>query len=123
MKKLNAIEPKYLNVHEKRLLQPVAPGFISYMIYGVFYASIGGYSAYVFRSFGYKGLVSKAMIPALALFAGYKAVDYGLNIGRELLFSRQRSELVEKYKRKLGKEYLLDVLDPEFRLSPSTETS
>jgi len=49
------------------------------MIYGVFFASIGGYTTYVFRSFGYKGLASKAMIPALALFAGYKAVDFGLN--------------------------------------------
>ena len=91
MKKLNAIEPKYLSVREKRLLQPVAPGFVSYMIYGVFFASIGGYTTYVFRSFGYKGLVSKAMIPVVALVAGYKAVDYGLNYGRELLFSRQRS--------------------------------
>ena len=56
-----------------------------------YFASIGGYTTYVFRSFGYKGLVSKAMIPAVALVAGYKAVDYGLNYGRELLFSRQRS--------------------------------
>lgn len=82
LKKLNAIEPKYLNVREKRLLGPVAPGFISYMIYGVFFVSIGGYTTYVFRSFGYKGLASKAMIPALALIGGYKAVDYALNAGR-----------------------------------------
>lgn len=91
LKKLNAIEPKYLNVKEKRLLQPVAPGFISYMIYGVFFASMGGYTTYVFKSFGYKGLVSKAMIPVVALGVGYKAVEYGLNWGRELLFAKQRS--------------------------------
>jgi hypothetical protein len=31
---------------------------------------------------GYKGLVSKAILPAVALGAGYKFVEYGLNAGR-----------------------------------------
>jgi hypothetical protein len=94
LKKLNAIEPMYLSVREKRLLQPVAPGFISYLIYGTFFVGMGGYSTYVFKSLGYKGFVSKAMIPVAGLAVGYKAVEYGLNWGRELLFASDRSELV-----------------------------
>ena len=43
---------------------------------------MGGYSFYVFRGMGYQGLVSKAMLPVVALGAGYKAVEYGLNAGR-----------------------------------------
>ena len=80
-------------------------------------AGMGGYTAYVFRSFGYQGLVSKAMIPVVGIAVGFKAVEYGLNYGREMLFSRQRGELVEKYKNRLGKDYLLDVLEPSFRLN------
>lgn len=116
LKKLNAIEPSYLTVREKRLLNPVAPGFISYLIYGSFMAGMGVYTAYVFRSFGYKGLISKAMIPAVGIAVGYKVVEFGLNYGRELLFAKQRGDLVEKYRNRLGKDYLLDVLDPSFRL-------
>ena len=82
LKKLNAIEPNYLTVKEKRLLQPVAPGFISYLIYGTFYATMGLYTAYLFRSMGYKGLVSKAILPAVILGVGYKVFEYGLNAGR-----------------------------------------
>ena len=82
MKKLNAIEPTYLSVREKRLLHPVAPGFLSYVIYGTFFVGMGGYTAYVFRSLGYQGLVSKAILPVVGLAAGYKAVEYGLNWGR-----------------------------------------
>jgi hypothetical protein len=116
LKKLNAIEPMYLSVREKRLLQPVAPGFISYVIYGTFFGSMSVYTAYVFRSLGYKGLVSKAIIPVAGFAVGYKVVEYGLNWGREFLYAGERSELVEKYKNRLGKEYLLDVLEPGFRL-------
>lgn len=43
---------------------------------------MGAYGAYVFRSFGYQGLVSKAMLPVVALGVGYKAVELGLNYGR-----------------------------------------
>ena len=57
----------------------MAPGFISYLVYGSFLATMGGYSAYVFRSLGYKGLYSKAMIPLVALGVGYRVVDYGMN--------------------------------------------
>ncbi len=84
----------YLSVHEKRVLQPVAPGFDSYLIYGTFLLGMAGYSTYVFRSLGYKGLASKAMLPLVGLAVGYKGVEYGLNWSRELLFAGDRSELV-----------------------------
>jgi hypothetical protein len=44
--------------------------------------AMGGYTAYVFRSFGYQGFVSKAMIPVVGIAVGFKAVEYGLNLGR-----------------------------------------
>ena len=116
MKKLNAIEPSYLSVREKRLLNPVAPGFISYLIYGTFAGSMSVYSAYLFRTMGYQGFATKAVAPVIVIGVAYKAVEYGLNAGRELLFSRQRKNLVEKYQRKFGPNYLLDILDPAFRL-------
>jgi hypothetical protein len=78
---------------------------------------MGGYSAYVFRFHGYQGLISRAMLPVVVLGVGFKAVEYGINFGRELLFSRHRGDLVQKYKNKLGESYLLDVLDPSFRIS------
>jgi len=55
---------------------------------------MAGYTAYVFRSTGYQGIVSKAMLPVAVLGLGYKAVEYGLNVGRELLFTNQRQQLV-----------------------------
>ena len=116
LKKLNAIEPNLLTVREKRLLEPVVPGFLSYLIYGGFLAVMGGYTAVVFRSHGYQGLISKAMLPVIALGVSMKGTEYGLNYGREMLYSRQRNALVENYKKRLGENYLLDVLDPKFRL-------
>lgn len=71
-----------MTVREKRLLSPVAPGFLSYLVYGVFIGGVSGYTAYVFRSLGYKGLISKAMIPAVGIAVGYKVVEYGMNFGR-----------------------------------------
>lgn len=68
-----------MSVKEKRLLEPVAPGFISYLIYGGFLAAIGGYTSIVFRSQGYQGLISKAMLPVIALGVGMKGTEYGLN--------------------------------------------
>ncbi len=40
------------------------------------------YTAYVFRTMGYSGLVSKAMLPVAAIGVGYKVFEYGLNAGR-----------------------------------------
>lgn len=76
---------------------------------------MSGYTAYVFKSHGYSGLVSKAMLPVAVIGVGYKAVEYGLNFGRELLFAKQRNDLVDKYRNKLGESYLLDILEPGFR--------
>ena len=47
---------------------------------------MGGYSAIVFRSHGYQGLISKAMLPVFALGVGMKGTSYGLNYGREMLY-------------------------------------
>jgi hypothetical protein len=43
---------------------------------------MAAYSAYVFRSLGYSGLVSKAILPVVVLGVGFKAVEYGLTTGR-----------------------------------------
>lgn len=40
------------------------------------------YTLYVFKTMGYQGLYSKAIIPAVALGVGYKVIEYGLNAGR-----------------------------------------
>ena len=40
---------------------------------------MGAYSLYVFRSVGYQGLISKAMLPVVAMGVGYKVLEYGLN--------------------------------------------
>jgi hypothetical protein len=39
------------------------------------------------------------------------------------LFSKQRSDLVEKYRNKLGQDYLLDVLEPGFRIDSKNNHS
>ncbi len=57
------------------------------------------------------------MIPVAGMAVGYKAVEYGLNWGRELLYAGERTKLVQYYKNRLGSDYLLSILDPNFKLN------
>lgn len=65
---------------------------------------------------GFQGFATKALLPVFGIGAAYKAAEYLVNSGRELQFSNQRKNLVEKYRRKFGQNYLLDILDPAFKL-------
>ena len=43
---------------------------------------MGIYTAFIFRNMGYKGLVSRTMLPVVVFGVGYKVFEYGLNAGR-----------------------------------------
>ena len=75
-----------------------------------------GYGAYVWRGLGLRGFASKAVIPFVGLIGFQKITLVGINWLREGLYSNKRANLVEDYKSKFGEEYLLKVLNPEFRL-------
>lgn len=86
------------------------------MVDNTFKLSIAGYVAYVWRSLGWKGFASKAAIPLAALIVGHRATMYGVNFIREGVFSFHRSQMVEKYTNQYGAEFLLNALNPSFRL-------
>ena len=75
-----------------------------------------GYIAYVWRTLGWKGFGSRAVIPLAAVVAGHRATMYGVNFIREGVYSMHRKELVEKYSERYGEKFLLGALDPNFRL-------
>jgi len=70
LKKLNAINPRFLTVREARLLEPVTPGPLTY--YSVFgwYLATGLYGTYLWRTKGLRGFASLSVLPLLALMAG-----------------------------------------------------
>ena len=117
LKKLNACDPELLSQREKRLLQAVAPGVISHLIYGSLLAATGWYTFYAWKNLGFGFVANKKTV---AVLGGLIGTTYGsqvvLNYLRELTWSFSRSNLVENYKQKYGEKFLLDVLEPTFRL-------
>ena len=76
----------------------------------------GSYSYYLWRTRGLKGFASIAAIPIAALVGTRLATNEGLSYVRDYLFYFQRKELVRNYTEKYGEKFLLNVLNPAFRL-------
>lgn len=111
------MNPKILTAREKRLLEPVAPGFLTYSFYAFTASLTAGYGAYVWRGYGYMGFLGKPVIPFIGLYLFCKGSQYGVNYIREQLYTPERNQLVDQYRMRFGEQYLLDVLDPSFKLT------
>lgn len=116
LKKLEAINPTFLTVRESRLLQPVTPGPITYFINAGFYISAGLYGAYLWRTRGIRGFGTLAVLPFAGLIAGRYITNEGLSYLRDFFYFNQRKAMVNSYAGKYGEDFLLDVLNPSFRL-------
>lgn len=112
------MNPDILAEREKNLLKPVAPGITTNFWHGFLIASAGIYSAYVWRALGLKGIARNplSVVPAGVFFGGAVAFDVLANYARELTWYFPRKNMVESYKARYGDGFLLDVLDPRFRL-------
>lgn len=70
------------------MLEPVAPGFLSYVAKGVMVAGISSYVLYIWHGFGYQAFLKKPVtaIPLAGMIAFYKGAEFGINYLREQLF-------------------------------------
>jgi hypothetical protein len=116
LRKLNAIDPTILKVKEARLLQPVNAGIISNLVGIGFMIPTSVYTVYLWRTRGFRGFGSIAVLPIVGLYIGRQLTNEVMSYTRDYLYSIQRKELVENYKEKFGEKYLLSILDPSFRL-------
>ena len=122
LKKLNAINPEILREQEKRLLLPSAPGVITSLIHGGLMCSAAVYTGYIWRSFGLKGFANpQAVIPLGAIIGSSIVFQWSANRLRELSLSGARKKLVTLYSDRYGSNFLLDVLEPSFRLPESMQ--
>ena len=82
------------------------------------------YTAYIWRSFGLKGFANpQAVIPLAGIAGSFLAVQWTANRLREFSLSGARSKLVSQYTDRYGSKFLLDVLEPSFRLPEAMESS
>jgi len=117
LKKLNAMNPDALTEKHKRLLGSPAPGPISSLFHGGLMIAMGGYSYYVWAKLGVAGFASlRALLPLGALLGSWVGFNWVANELRELHFGPGRSAMVKHYANQYGPDYLLDILDPSFRL-------
>ena len=118
LKKLNAIDPTMLSESDKRLLQPVAPGAITYLLHGALLSTAGLYTYSAWRNIGFSFLIKrKTLIPFVALVGLAVNFQFVANYARELIpWAYARAALVNRSKQKYGEKFLLDVLEPTFRL-------
>ena len=117
LKKLNAMNPEALSEHHKRLLGSSAPGPITSVIHSGLLFSMAGYSGYIWSKLGVVGFLNpRALIPLGALAGTWVGFNWVANELRELHFSPARNSMVKHYTNQYGSDYLLDILDPTFRL-------
>jgi hypothetical protein len=117
LKKLNAMNPDLLSEQHKRLLGSSAPGVITNVMHGGLLISMAGYSTYVWSKLGLIGFVNpRAVLPLGALMGAWVGCNWVANELRDWHFSRDRAAMVKHYSNQYGANYLLDVLQPTFRL-------
>jgi len=118
------MNPDILTEHEKRLLQPAAPGILTNLIHGLLIFSAPAYAFSVWTNHGIKTLIRPtAFLPLAAIVGGDFVFQRVSSSARELLWGQSRADLVNSYKARWGEDYLLDSLNPVFRLPDRHEWS
>ena len=111
------MNPDILKSNEKYLLKSAEPGALTHILHGFTLLLVPAYFLPVYRNFGMKGFLRpKVTAPLFGLIGLNIVLQPIANRFRESLWSGSRERLVENYKEKWGEEYLLDVLNPTFRL-------
>lgn len=114
------MNPDILKEKEKILLNAAGPGPITHLIHGFFIVSTTTLSYYTWNNFGFKGFLRAPAVVGLGgLCVSYLAFQKISNYMREMTFALPRRNLVNDYKEKYGEKFLIDVLDPNFRLPDS----
>ena len=102
---------------DKRLLNAAAPGVISNLIHSSFAIGTCGYAVYVWKNLGLLGFARPAVtLPLFGIVGTWMTTNYVTNYIRELQWTSSRSKMVSLYKDQWGEKFLLDVLEPSFRL-------
>lgn len=120
LKKLDAMNPDILREREKRLLNPSAPGVLTHVVHATLSLATPIFAYSVWRNFGAKYFLRPQVFLPLGVLVG---VNIGFqnvaNYMRELTLTIPRGNLVSHYKNQYGESFLLDVLDPAYRLPDS----
>lgn len=116
LKKLAALDHS-MPAADVRLLNPVKPGVLSWLVIMGMSGLIGAWGAYVFRTSGVRGFFGKGGLVFAGLLAGLWLDCRIMDEMRELLVRNKRKQLAEAYRRKYGDAYLLSVLNPAFKLA------
>lgn len=120
LKKLNAMNPDILQESEKKLLNASAPGVISSLGHGAILFGATVYAGFVWKNLGLAGFARPVALIPLGGFAGaFVVFNWTANYLRELTLSGPRRKLISTYKDRYGASFLLDVLEPRFRLPES----
>lgn len=83
LKKLDAMNPDFLKVKEKRLLSSVAPGVLTHLGYsGLIFANVA-YISYVWQAHGLKKFLQpKVFLPLAAMTITLNVYNRGINYTR-----------------------------------------
>jgi hypothetical protein len=108
------MNPEILTEQDKRLLSPSAPGVITNLEHAIFMCTTTIFAAYAWRKVGFAGFLKPLVVlPLVGTWVGFSWINNEL---RELSFSSARGKMVARYTNEYGPKFLLDVLDPTFRL-------
>jgi hypothetical protein len=116
IKKLSVLDP-HMPQKDQRIINPVRPGVLSWMAVMGAYGTTALWGIYVWRTLGFKGFLGKGGLVFAGLWGASLASIRVCDELREMSAWWRRSKLVNKYRSKYGDEYLLQVLDPSFRLA------
>jgi len=104
-------------------LRPSAPGVITGLIHGGILLSLPIFAFTAWKNYGIKSFARPQVFIPLGVIVGTSFTFQTVaNYCRELTFSLPRANLVTRFKDTYGEKFLLDVLEPSFRLPSGLET-
>lgn len=104
-------------------MNPSGPGVLTHLTYGLFLVSIPVYTFSVWKNFGFKAFLRPTVALPLGALVGANFVFQNVaTYMRELTFEIPRTRMVNHYKDIYGEKFLIDVLEPKFRLPESLES-
>lgn len=116
------MNPEILRESDKRLLNPSGPGVITHLGHGLIIAAVPIYAFTIWKDFGLKVFLRPVLALPIGVLVGLSVVFQNVaNYCRELTFELPRSRMVSHYKDIYGEKFLIDVLEPSFRLPESLE--